>query len=105
MILNNCHSNNEIWKDIEGYEGIYQISNYGRIKSFYKNEGTANRKISEKNGFKVWLCAEHHNMSNNSVHFNREMSLILKKLYQKEYEKTHSREEFIKLIGRNYLDE
>lgn len=39
MILNNCHSNNEIWKDIEGYEGIYQISNYGRIKSFYKNEG------------------------------------------------------------------
>lgn len=68
-------------------------------------EGTANRKISEKNGFKAWLCAEHHNMSNNSVHFNREMSLILKRLYQKEYEKTHSREEFIKLIGRNYLDE
>lgn len=24
---------NEIWKDIEGFEGIYQISNYGRVKS------------------------------------------------------------------------
>ena len=24
----------EIWKDIEGYEGIYQVSNIGRIKSF-----------------------------------------------------------------------
>ena len=23
----------EIWKDIEGYEGYYQVSNYGRIKS------------------------------------------------------------------------
>ena len=23
----------EIWKDIEGYEGLYQISNFGRIKS------------------------------------------------------------------------
>jgi hypothetical protein len=23
----------EIWKDIEGYEGIYQISNFGRVKS------------------------------------------------------------------------
>lgn len=23
----------EIWKDIEGYEGIYQISNQGRVKS------------------------------------------------------------------------
>jgi hypothetical protein len=25
--------NNEIWKDIEGYEGLYQISNKGRVKS------------------------------------------------------------------------
>lgn len=24
----------EIWKDIEGYEGLYQVSNIGRIKSF-----------------------------------------------------------------------
>ena len=23
----------EIWKDIEGYEGLYQVSNYGNIKS------------------------------------------------------------------------
>lgn len=23
----------EIWKDIEGYEGFYQVSNYGRVKS------------------------------------------------------------------------
>ena len=29
---------NEIWKDIQGYEGIYQISNYGRIKSLYRKE-------------------------------------------------------------------
>lgn len=25
---------NEIWKDIEGYEGLYQVSSLGRIKSF-----------------------------------------------------------------------
>lgn len=24
----------EIWRDIEGHEGNYQISNYGRVKSF-----------------------------------------------------------------------
>lgn len=23
----------EVWKDIEGYEGLYQVSNFGRIKS------------------------------------------------------------------------
>lgn len=27
----------EIWKDIEGYEGFYQVSNLGRIKSLEKN--------------------------------------------------------------------
>lgn len=27
----------EIWKDIEGYEELYQISNYGRVKSLPRN--------------------------------------------------------------------
>ena len=65
--------------------------------------GTANRKISIKNGFCVGLCHAHHNMSNQGVHFNKDNDLELKRTYQKEYEKTHSREDFIKLIGRSYL--
>lgn len=28
----------EIWKDIEGYEGLYQVSNLGRIKAFAKKD-------------------------------------------------------------------
>jgi hypothetical protein len=27
----------EIWKDIDGYEGRYQISNYGKIKNTFNN--------------------------------------------------------------------
>ena len=27
----------ELWKDIEGYEGYYQISNYGRVKNVKTN--------------------------------------------------------------------
>lgn len=27
----------EIWKDIEGFEGLYQVSNLGRVKSSYTN--------------------------------------------------------------------
>ena len=27
----------EIWKDIAGYEGLYQVSNLGRVKRYYKN--------------------------------------------------------------------
>ena len=28
----------EVWKDIDGYEGLYQISNLGRVKSLARNE-------------------------------------------------------------------
>lgn len=35
--------NDEIWKDIEGYEGLYQISNLGRVRSL-------DRIINFKNG-------------------------------------------------------
>ena len=29
---------NEEWRDVVGYEGHYQVSNYGRVKSFYGNQ-------------------------------------------------------------------
>ena len=41
----------EVWKDIKGYEGIYQISNYGRVKSLtrvVKGKNNSKRKLSEK---------------------------------------------------------
>lgn len=28
---------NEVWKDVAGYEGLYQVSNLGRVRRFYKN--------------------------------------------------------------------
>lgn len=28
----------EIWKHVQGYEGLYQISNLGRVKSFISNK-------------------------------------------------------------------
>lgn len=27
----------EIWKDIQGYEGLYQVSNLGKVKSVEKD--------------------------------------------------------------------
>ena len=35
----------EEWRDIEGYEGLYQVSNLGRIKSFLYHNGTNERII------------------------------------------------------------
>lgn len=33
----------EIWKDIEGYEGLYQISNLGRVKSLFRTYTTKSK--------------------------------------------------------------
>ena len=45
----------EIWKDIEGYEGLYQVSNLGRVKTVERISvvkdvvhGTYSRKLKEK---------------------------------------------------------
>ena len=64
----------------------------------------ANRKNSEKAGLKVWLCYTHHNGSSYSPHFNRDVDLELKRIAQRRFEETHTRDEFMKLIGKNYLD-
>lgn len=41
---------NEIWKDIEGYEGIFQVSNKGRVKSLERvvNSNGGVRIIKER---------------------------------------------------------
>lgn len=61
------------------------------------------RKVSEANGFTVDLCPYHHNMSDYGVHFDKALDLELKELCQKEYEKNHTRKEWMNLIGKNYL--
>jgi len=33
----------EVWSDIDGYEGLYQISNYGRVKSLKRKTYRENR--------------------------------------------------------------
>ena len=68
--------------------------------------GNPNRRISEENGFWVYLCGRLHNQSADGVHGKNghELDMMLKRHCQMAYEKEHSREEFIALIGRNYLD-
>lgn len=48
----------EIWKDIRYYEGLYQVSNLGRIKSFHKNKkGKLLKAHKDKYGYLgVHLC-------------------------------------------------
>ena len=45
----------ESWKDIEGYEGIYQVSNKGNVKSLVDNNGLSREKVlkhlKDRNGY------------------------------------------------------
>lgn len=63
------------------------------------------RSISEAEGFKVYLCPEHHRTGPDAVHKNAMMSKALKAAAQYEYEKTHTRRDFMALIHKNYLVE
>lgn len=65
-------------------------------------EGNANRKLSEKYGCWCYLCAKHHNMSNESVHFNKVLDNKLKKYAQSKFEEAYPELDFLKTFGRNY---
>lgn len=66
--------------------------------------GTGNRNISEEQGCWCYLCAYHHNMSNNGVHFNKNLDIKLKRFCQRKWEENNgNREQFIKTFGKSYL--
>lgn len=47
----------EVFKDIDGYESLYQISNYGRVKSLWYGKERINKPTKESNGYlQVQLC-------------------------------------------------
>lgn len=80
----------------------------GQTQNLHKHHiyfGNPNRKISEENGFWVYLVGWLHNQSENGVHGKNghELDMMLKRNCQHKFEETHSREEFMRLIGRNYL--
>jgi len=51
--------NKEIWKDIQGYEQDYQVSNFGRVRSikFGKVKILKQNKIAENRYYAVNLCS------------------------------------------------
>lgn len=69
--------------------------------------GGSNRQVSMANGFCVPLCRWHHLMVTNpdKTALGWYIDHDLKEKCQKHYEKDHTREEFIKLVGKNYLGE
>ena len=62
-----------------------------------------NRKISDRQGFTVYLRSDIHMALHDHRKPYEKLDGILKRECQRKFEETHTREEFMALIGRNYL--
>ena len=65
----------EVWKDIEGYEGLYQVSNYGRIKSLSRIDARGHKRkekilklIHDKDGYLLVNLYKNNKVKIHSVH-------------------------------------
>lgn len=71
---------NEIWKDIEGYEGLYQVSNLGNVKS---------------------LNYRHHGGTSNLHQYRLPQGYMVVHLYKDNKKKMHY---VHRLVGQAFLD-
>lgn len=68
----------EKWKDIQGYEGLYQVSNLGNVRSVdriikhypkdYFQEGRVLKSALTKNGYPMVILVNHNDRKTKMVH-------------------------------------
>lgn len=94
----------EVWKDIKNYEGIYQVSNLGRIRSLKYNKKRFLIPYSNKKGYKIIVLSK----ENKTKHFQIHKLVIntFKPLLNKTLIKKLPNELFINLnkVQVNHLD-
>lgn len=59
---------NERWISIKGYEGLYEISNYGRVKSFYSKQARL-LKPSTYSGYEKVVLVKNGNKKPTFIHY------------------------------------
>ena len=84
---------------------LYNDWNYKPTQEHHIMFGAGQREISEQEGLKANLCEVHHGTSEEGVHGSREMREWLCREAQREYEKTHTREEWREKFKKNYLED
>lgn len=91
---------------LQSEKRCYACGLFSSLEIHHIYMGNPNRRISEQNGFKVYLCQEHHRgMLGVHGKLGHALDIRLKQDCEKKYIlQGHTKEEFIKLIGKNYLD-
>lgn len=67
--------------------------------------GTANRRLSEKYGLKVYLCLAHHTEGPEAVHKNAALARALKAKAQKAFREHFPELDWMEIFKKNYIDE
>ena len=82
-----------------GREGVcFLCGRYGRLDTHHIFGGP-NRGLSDEDGLTVKLCRTCHE----AAHKYKYVHDLLHQKGQEEYEKTHTREEFMRRYGRSWL--
>lgn len=61
----------EIWKDVVGYEGLYQVSNLGRVKSLPKYNALSDRILKQNKSGLYYAVALYKNKISKTVVVHR----------------------------------
>ena len=89
----------EVWQNIKGYEGLYQISNLGRVKSLERsNKYKNNKEIIMKNSFDgryafIRLCKN-----------SKKKNILLHRLVAEHFIKKEKDKDYVNHINGNKLD-
>ncbi len=73
------------------------------LQEHHVMSGTANRRLSEQYGLKVYLCVEHHTGGSMAVHRNINVQRVLQRKAQETFEEMYSREKWMEVFGRNFI--
>ena len=100
----------ELWKDVKGYEGLYQVSNFGNIKGLAKKHGHSNRKeniikqFKNKNGYYKVVLSKNGKQKNIEVQRIVAEAFLNKKNYKSYLNEDRTKIDINKLQV-NHIDE
>jgi hypothetical protein len=60
--------NTEIWKDVPNYDGFYQVSNLGNVKSFYKKNEKILKQGINRYGYKFVSLSKNNKQKTIKTH-------------------------------------
>ena len=73
------------------------------LQEHHAMPGTANRKLSERCGLKVYLCLEHHTQGPEAIHNNIRHQRLVQRKAQEAFEAKYSHEKWMEVFGRNFI--